>query len=269
MNSFFKIQGDNANNILSRMNHSMSHTGGVPGSTNKRSVVIERNRINSLTPADSFELITNLIAKTIDFNREEVENALIKTGCPKRCRLYNRKKFNATVQNKLVDPSPEGEEFRNYMTLLVSQMYGKRLANKGFFRSNLSEQKVGNNSDIVPETVDFTLSSEELPSVTGENITGLQKTADGGVTETEPKDWGSILSGSAQLVNSIGGVIGMFTGGQQASTGSSVLDNYSTNFDQQLKDEEEKNKRTRNIIIVGLVVVAVVVGVIIYMRRKK
>lgn len=272
MGSLLKIQGNATNDRIAKMMNKMNRPNGY-GSTNRRSVVIERNKINTLSPEESFEVITEKIAKVITNNREEVENALIKTGCNKNCRKFDPIKFNATVQNKLVEDSPEGEEFRNYMTLLVARMYGSRLTNTGFFRSSINESKVGDNGEIVPEIPDLSTLPVEDREVEVENITGLQKTADGGVEDKDPKDWGSILAGSAQLVNSIGGVIGMFTGGQTATTGSSVLDDYtkdSSLSQQELQLLEEQNKkRTRNMLIIGVVLVAVVVTIVVVMKRQK
>ena len=270
MGSLLQIQGNATNDRIAKMMNNMNRPSGY-GSTNRRSVVIERNKINTLSPEESFEVITEKIANVITNNREEVENALIKTGCNKNCRKFDPIRFNATVQNKLVEDSAEGEEFRNYMTLLVARMYGSRLTNTGFFRSSVNESKVGDNGEIVPEIPDLSTLPVEDREVEVENITGLQKTADGGVEDKDPKDWGSILSGSAQLVNSIGGVIGMFTGGQTATTGNSVLDNYtpSSSLSQQDLLEEQNKKRTRNMLIIGVVLVAVVVTIIVVLKRKK
>jgi len=101
-------------------------------------------------------------------------------------------------------------------------------------------------------------------------ILPYQKTDNGGVEENkDPKDWGSILQGSAQVVTALGGVIGLFTGGQQSKPNDNAFNDYNTGDGNNGGNNGGKSSGSKWII--WLVVVAVVAGVgfLIYKQTKK
>jgi hypothetical protein len=157
-------------------------------------------------------------------------------------------------------------------------MYGNKLNTDGFFR-NGQEGKAGAGgiyenpwTSSAPEyglpTSTFNWQPSSSAGTTTGTSTGLQATADGGATQTGGgQDWGSILSGSANVISSIGGVIGLFTGGNSANqNGTSVFDQYSDDG----TPPPPPPKKSKVGLIVLLVVVAVVIGgVIWYISKKK
>lgn len=257
----------------------------------RKSIRIRKDELQSaLSPEKQFEAIVIAIANVARTSRHQVENALIATGSTKAVRRMKPKRLNAEIQNRLVQSDAKGEEFRNYMTLLVVDQYGGSLINDSFFRK-AGENQVGSNggwpsyvglqtgtnpwsnqSGGWPSNVGLQTGTDpggflsgQTGSTTQGSVTGLQATSDGGVNKTNnSQDWGSILSGSAQVIHSVGGVIGLFTGGNQGTQNNNVFDQYQPN--QNMPDPEPKRKRTG--LIIGLVVGAVAIGVLIWYFTK-
>jgi len=255
----------------------------------RKSIVVEKDRfLQGANTEQAFEIIVEKIAKVTDARREEVENALIVTGSPIAVRGWNRAKLNAEIQNRLVDVSPQGMAFRQMMTALVGALYGKALVNDGFFRTktptrelkamsvgggSTPEEMLGNpfaNTGYTSGIPNTTLTpSTSTPPITntgsGSNILPYQKNSSGGVDQTKTEtDWGGILSGSAQVITSIGGVIGLFTGGNQTQEGASQFDYYSE--DDEIKGNDKKGWKW---LIVGLFIVGIVVAMYFMFRKKK
>jgi hypothetical protein len=268
-------------------------------SPHRRSIVIQKDRVlNDVNVEESFETIVEKIAGVIANNRVEVENALIATGSPRKVRLYNRKALNAEVQNRLVGTGKNSQAFRQYMTVLVGSMYGRSLKNDGFFRTGLESKAIkqgvaqeafsskvdnsledkygaGDNDELEPST---TFLPTRPATVIDSSVSDLSEsstilpfipTQDGGVKKTMgDQDWGSILQGSADVISSVGGVIGLFTGGNQSGN-ESVLDQYN---DDKYQEEDKKYKQGGMSmlwkVIIGLVVVAVIVFGIRYFVKK-
>jgi len=259
------------------------------GHTNRRSVSIQKDRIlEAYSPEESFEIVVEKIANLIDRSRKDLENALIASGAPKTVRQLDRKKFNAAVQNKLSENNAQGDTFRKYMTLLVTHNYGKSLVNDGFFRKPMPAngktagkevvEKYRNNDRLSAngmtsyEALQFYM--QNAPGSQSEQgnseVTGLKETPDGGVKQTKKDtDWGSILSGSAQVINSVGGVIGLFTNGNQSTWDSNVFNTYSQfDYQQQQMDFERERRRKVTWLVVGIMLVAIAIATVVYFVRK-
>jgi hypothetical protein len=247
----------------------------------RKSISIRKEAMAGLSPQEQFEMIVDMIGVIARTNRHEVENALIVTGSPKAVRKYGKGRYYATIQNRLTQDDAKGKEFRDYMTLLVADRFGKALEQDSFFKRG-GEQRVGTTgyTDYLTNpwsSNQYGYGSMTLDSGTGGvgsgagNVTGTQATADGGATQTNnQQDWGGILSGSAQVINSIGGVIGLFTGGNQGTTNTNVFG---------VKDPGESTGGTtytpppapknRTGLIIALVVGAVLIGGLIWWLTKK
>lgn len=286
LSSLRKVTGLSPKEIAGlKVKNSMSIAGEK--TPHRRSIVVEKDRfMQGADTEEAFEIIVDKIAKVTDNNRVEVENALIVTGSPKGVRGMNRKRLNAEIQNRLVENSPNGMAFRQYMTALVGGMYGRSLVNDGFFRSSAPAREkkasstglnatLGNpfaytgytdgipNTNLIGSNVSTPL---ENSAQSGNNILNLKETEDGGVEKTSSdQDWGSILQGSAQVITSIGGVIGLFTGGSTATAGNTTFDQYS---EEEFYDEDKKKRGGLWLAILGLVVVGVVIFLIIKYRKR-
>jgi hypothetical protein len=266
VSSLAKVQGKQmAEQLAVEPVRPMTVIGDQRPSKNVRSVVIAKDQIlNKLSPTESFEVVVEKIAKVIKNNRIEVENALIATGSPKMVRTLGRKRFNSKVQNKLAERSESGQAFRNYMTVLVGTLYGTSLVNDGFFRSE-TEEKSGS-TGIMPGA--YATQNMFQQSAMGNSPIGLTATNDGGV-ESSGQDWGSILQGSAQVINSLGGVIGLFTGGNQSTSEENVFNQYNPLADIQAQQEEERKRKNRNTLMwVGGILVVLVGGYLIWKNRQ-
>jgi len=267
----------------------------------RKSIRIRKDELQSaLSPKAQFEAIVSAIANVARTSRHQVENALIATGSTKAVRRMKPKRLNSEIQNRLVQSDAKGEEFRNYMTLLVVDQYGGSLMNDSFFRKP-GENQVGSNGLVNPwsnqsggwpsgvglqtGTNPWSNQSGGWPSgvglQTGTNpggflsgqtgstasgsVTGLEATPNGGVNKTNnSQDWGSILSGSAQVINSVGGVIGLFTGGNQGTENNNVFDESSS----ETPPPPPPPKPPRVGLIVGLVIGAVAIGVLVWYLTK-
>jgi hypothetical protein len=264
----------------------MSTTG--EDTPHRKSIVVEKDRfLQGASAEEAFEQIVEKIARVTDNRREEVENALIVTGSPIAVRKMNRRALNALIQNRLSDPSKKGMAFRQLMTALVGAMYGSSLMNDGFFRTETParEKKFGAGlvyeetnplahtgyTDGIPNTslIQTDFSSELEKSREQDNILPYAKNNQGGVDQTKSEqDWGNILQGSASVISSIGGIIGLFTGGQQVGEGGSEFDYYGSGSGGDGDDDEKKGKGWQYLVI-GLVVIGVIVGLYFMFRDKK
>jgi hypothetical protein len=269
----------------------MSTTG--EDTPHRKSIVVEKDRfLQGASAEEAFEQIVEKIARVTDNRREEVENALIVTGSPIAVRKMNRRALNALIQNRLSDPSKKGMAFRQLMTALVGAMYGRSLMNDGFFRTetpprekmygiggggSTPEDMLGNPftmtgyTDGVANTslIQTDFLSELEKSREQDNILPYAKNNQGGVDQTKSEqDWGNILQGSASVISSIGGIIGLFTGGQQVGEGGSEFDYYGSGSGGDGDDDEKKGKGWQYLVI-GLVVIGVIVGLYFMFRDKK
>ena len=263
--------------------------GGEDMPSSNRTVVVEKDRfILNHDTAQSFELVTKYIAKAIANNREEVENALIVTGSPKSVRKLKIKQFNAIVENKLTRTDKDGQVFRQLMTALLSGMYSRQLNKDQFFRLD-GEEKSGafgswsmldettSNMSELNSSTDNVMTLPFLPiqpiesTTSSNNILPYQQTPSGDVEQTKSDtDWGGILSGSAQVIGAIGGVLSLFSGGAQVRDGGSNLDQYNNNNNNNNNNNDDTTKSKKWIwIVVGLVVVGVVIALAVKMSKKK
>ena len=247
----------------------------------RKSIRIRKDELQSaLSPKAQFEAIVSAIANVARTSRHQVENALIATGSTKAVRRMKPKRLNSEIQNRLVQSDAKGEEFRNYMTLLVVDQYGGSLMNDSFFRKP-GENQVGSNGLVNPwsnqsggwpsgvglqtGTNPGGFLSGQTGSTASGSVTGLEATPNGGVNKTNnSQDWGSILSGSAQVINSVGGVIGLFTGGNQGTENNNVFDESSS----ETPPPPPPPKPPRVGLIVGLVIGAVAIGVLVWYLTK-
>lgn len=235
-----------------------------------RTVVIERDAfLDPFTPEEAFESIVEKISRVTSGRRQEVENILIATGSKKSVRKMSRTQLNSEIQNRLVDPTEKGEKFRTFLSVMVANDYGKSLMNDGFFRL-AGEAKASSNGQVQDPYYDK--ESGQWIFDQGEESTPFTATPDGGIKQTKnPQQWGSVLSGSAQVINSVGGIIGLFTGGAQGMPNNNVFNTYSQDqmvFQQQ---QFEQQKRNRNLKI-GLFIfgaIAIIVTVIVIAKAQK
>ena len=264
-----KITGLSTDKLVGiKINNSMSDIGQKASATNRRRIVIERDRLlNTVPPEQAFEIVVEKIARVNVEKRNEVENALIVTGSPISTRGVSQKRLNKMVQNRLTQNDNNGQAFRQYMTVLVGALYGKSLMNDGFFRtptptrSDMSETKFGNDAIIMNPRP----ATEIDTGVSVDNILPHTETADGGVKRTKSEqDWGSILSGSADVIGSIGNVLGLFTGGSPA-TNTSVFDDYSGGsvIVPTVSDDIEKRQKAKRKMLWTIIGLVLVVGTII------
>jgi hypothetical protein len=266
--------------------------GGEDMPSSNRTVVVHKDRFSSThDTAESFEIVTHYIAKAIADNREEVENALIVTGYPANVRKLTGKQFNAVVENQLTRKDDNGTAFRQLITALVGGMYGRELNKDNFFRlqgedkagfsfsdSFLSQETMDNFSELSSET-DNIISMPTLPVQPIENnyaktgtVLPYSKNDTGGVDQTQSsQDWGGILSGSAQVIGALGGVIGLFTGGNQVRPNESNFDQYNENNNGGNNNYDDKPDKSKGWLwaIVGLVVVGVIIALIVKFGKKK
>jgi hypothetical protein len=260
-----------------RVEHPMA-LGGEDQVSYDRRVVIQKDRLALNHDVEtSFEIVVRYIAKAIAQNREEVENALIVTGSPVAIRQLNTSQINALVQNRLTQNDLNGEAFRQYITALLVGMFGREMNKDKFFRVGESFAKAdGDEHDEYSTETDNVIALQTKPAtllntgVQAGTILPYQKTDNGGVEENkDPKDWGSILQGSAQVVTALGGVIGLFTGGQQSNPNDNAFNDYNTGNGNNGGNNGGKSSGSKWII--WLVVVAVVAGVgfLIYKQTKK
>ena len=237
-----------------------------PAMAKNRSITIQKDQlIDSLTPSESFEVIVEKIARLNASRRKSVENALIGTGSKKVIRNYNLDQLNAEVQNRLAENTPQGQEFRNIMTMLVVDTYGNKLVNDGFFRNGMEEEKAGADDSLLgpPSGAIVTGGMVEID----EPDYNYTETSDGGASKDKQTDWGSILSGGAQVIDSVGGVIGLFTGGSQSTEDSNVFT--QTNFSNDDNPPPPPKVPTWVWVVLGLVVVGVVLVLVFRNRGNK
>jgi hypothetical protein len=279
-NSLERVTGLTVEQVAGRKAGSMQQ-GGESYPPSSRTVVVQKDRL-ALThdTAQSFEMIVKYIALAIKNRRQEVENALISTGSPKSVRNANPRRFNAIVQNRLMQKNEKGEAFRQLMSALVSGMYGRQLDNDKFFRIVEPKSSATGQYDILEAEysaqTENIISLPTIPLSTIETrkdepeILPLRKTKDGGVERNmDGEDWGNVLSGSAQVITAIGGVIGLFTGGQQTAEGDSAFDDY--NLDQYGNGDNDNQKSGKGWIwgIVILVVIGVSIALIMKFGKGK
>ena len=261
-----------------KVNHPMQLAD--PQVKSNRRVVIQKDRLDLSHDVErSFEIMVNYIAKVIRTNREEVENALIATGSPKGVRHASLGNLNAMVQNRLTQKDRNGDAFRQYMSALVTAMYGKKLQSDKFFRIQEDFANSTGQSELSSSTENI-LSLPTLPattidvSETESTILPYQRSGDDGVEQNKSEqDWGSILSGGAQVITAVGGVIGLFTGGQQTQAGGSAFDQYNggDGYGGDGYGGDNNDKSGGNKWIIWLVVLAVlgVLGFVLYKQFKK
>lgn len=274
--SLRKVTGFSPSQIAGiKVTHPMALAGEKQVDPSRR-VVIQKDRLALAHDVEkSFEILTRYMAKAIRNNREEVENALIATGSPVSVRNVSLGRLNALVQNRLVQRDKNGKSFRQLMTALVASMYGRKLSADRFFR--MPESMMGSNGEtdeLSSETDNMiTLPPEpvsELETLTLEESTILPfaRKSDGGVEKNKSdQDWGAILSGGAQVITAIGGVVGLFTGGQQANAEDNVFNTYNGGDFDPTNDQNKKNNKW----VIWLVVIAVLsaLGYFIYNKYYK
>jgi hypothetical protein len=202
----------------------------------RRSVVVatdaptERVNILDVSEQEAKKIVLDKIRKVIATRRNDVENALIATGSPQAVRTLNADEFNAAVMNRLSELGARGDAFRNDMTKLVVAYYGHELNADGFFVVG-AYGRVGQDGE------------DDENGGSGENV-------------------GEILQGSAAVLDSVGGIIGLFAGQNQQNAANNDLSGQTT-----VVVQEKKTPWAA--IIIGLVVVGAVVGLIIYFNKKK
>jgi hypothetical protein len=222
-----------------------------------RTVIVEQDNTNILgvSPIAAKKIVAGKIQLLNVTRRKDVENSLISTGSPKSVRSLNPTDFNNVVMNRLSQVGPAGDEFRSDITKLITVFYGKELTSDGFF--NIAP------SNRIGQTGEFDKIDEIIQ--TG-SVTGKTETADGGVKDDKEgkggQNVGEILSGSAAVLDSLGGIIGLFTGSQPQGE-VVVVDNGAG------ADDRTKSKTPWGAIIIGLVVVGAIIGAIVYFRRSR
>ncbi len=262
----------------SSVKRGMSTVGEMPVKTiNNRTILIERDAmIDQYSPEEAFEAIVDKIADITTHNREEIENILIATGSARKVRKMKRRSLNAEIQNRLVEDTVDGKRFRGFLTAMIAHLYGRNLVEDGFFRVR-GENKAGSHggfhygTDTDLPTGTISTGSSYTGSAT-DKITPYEKTDDGGVKQTKSeKDWGSIFSGSAQLINSVGGLLGLFTGGK-TGTGDNNIFNDKSDEDlaiEQARYEAERKARNTKIVLGVLGAIALIVVVVLVVRAQK
>jgi hypothetical protein len=203
----------------------------------RRSVVvatdapIERVNILDVSEQEAKKIVLDKIRKVIATRRNDVENALIATGSPQAVRTLNADEFNAAVMNRLSELGARGDAFRNDITKLVVAYYGHELNADGFFVVG-AYGRVGQDGE------------DDENGGSGENV-------------------GEILQGSAAVLDSVGGIIGLFAGQNQQNAANNDLSGQAGT------QTPPPKKAPWAAIIIGLVVVGAVVGLIIYFNKKK
>ena len=76
---------------------------------------------------------------------------------------------------------------------------------------------------------------------------------------------GNILSGSANILHEVGGIIGLFTGQPEQQANHNQLNTGGGSGG----EIDTRKKTPWAAIIIGLVVVGAIVGVVVYMNKKK
>jgi len=270
-NSLERVTGLTAQEV-SGMKAGAMQMGGEKIPNRSRTVVVQKDRLSlSHDTATSFEVMVKYIAKAIKDRREEVENALIVTGAPVSVRNLNPSRFNAYVENQLTRRDSNGQAFRQLMTALVSGLYGRQLDNDKFFKMAESKASAIGDDELSSETNNI-IALQPLPlqpieqTKKDQNILPYAKNSTGGVDQTKSdKDWGGILSGSAQVITAVGGVLGLFTGGNQVSEGQSNFDQYNQ---QNGGMPPVKEKKSWIWVVVALVVVGVAIALIVKFGKK-
>ena len=267
--SLVAILGRNHPDINSMLVQKGMSTVGekIADSSNNRTILIERDQImDQFTPEESFEAIVDKIAILGTTRKEEVENVLIATGSPKAIRSMSRKNFNAELQNRLTDNSEQGDKLRTFISVMIANDFGKFLVEDGFFTVR-NEPKAGASDIGTLPTLPVTNVDTTVPL--GGTIMPFVQTPDGGVKPTKSeKDWGSIFSGSAQILNSVGGILGLFVGGNQGTGNQNIFnDKTQAEIDAERAQYDLQRKSRNTKIIIGVVVAILLVVAIVVVAK--
>jgi len=235
----------------------------------QRAISIKREQMSAPDLESQFENVVRKLSKAKNQYRSLVVDALIKTGSPKNVGQFNSNKLNKEIQNRLVSNSVNGRKFRTAMAYLLADKYKESFKNDSFFRTDSEPKvKVGgglenpwtSNNWQSQFNYESSIDIEELGNDSNFNQTTSTENESGNTGSGQ--NWGSILQGGAQLVNSIGGILGMFQGGNQATQDENVMNQYDQGSNNYKPDEEKGKNRTG--LIVAIVIGAIVIGGLIY-----
>jgi len=251
-----------------------------------RTILIEKETLmGDTSPSVAFEGMVEKIALITTNRRPGIENLLIVTGSPKDVRKMSRKALNAEIQTRLVSRTTHGDDFRKYISVIIAHDFGKSIMKNGFSAS-MPEKKAGavgnpltgnpfgtTNTSLYTPTSSYTPTGYTPTSLPP--VTPFESTPDGDVESAKnTQNWGSILSGSAQVINSVGGIIGLFSGGAPGSNNNNVFNGYSQDnlMNQQQQYEQERKRRNAKIaggIVLSIVIVVSVVLIVRAAKKKK
>ncbi len=227
----------------------------------RKSVIVESQpqNIAGVPDQQAQSVVIDKLRKLIVKRRKDVSNSLIATGSPKQVRELSSKEFNAAVMNRLSETGKQGDEFRNDITKLIVINFGSELSADGFFHTT----KVGSNFGLTYQDLQILegLSSSQEDSG---SVTGKEESSDGGVTTRNGENVGEILTGSAAVLDSVSGIINLFTGG-----GTQTSANNTLNTGNPVPTLQPTKPFPWLSVIIGLVVVGGVVGMIVYFKKKK
>jgi hypothetical protein len=187
----------------------------------RKTVVVQetvKENVAGVPTADAKKVVVDKLRKVINVHRKDVENSLIATGSPKAVRGLGYKEFNAAVMNRLAEPGKNGDEFRDDITKLIVVYHGNELTADGFFHTSTVGSNFGFTEEQIQALNDMAAAQEQ-----GGAVTGKQETSSGDVTTQPKQDVGQILTGSAAVLDSVGGIIGLFTGTQPQTPQNNTL----------------------------------------------
>lgn len=230
-------------------------------------ISIKREQMSAPSLSDQFEDIVQKISIVLNRYPDLVIDALIKTGSPVEVSNYSDKRLNKEVQNRLVSQSTNGRKFRTLMTHLLAKKMGESFKNDSFFRKD-PELKVGvsGGTPVWSDEAGSWVFDENPNTINTEEVKS-DPNINNGQSNPSGNNWGEILQGSASLVDSIGGVIGMFQGGNQGTENDNVFNPYTPENGYSNNPTPRKKRNTG--LIVGLIVGAVILGGLIYFLVKK
>lgn len=208
------------------------------------------------------------VAQVITRYRKDVENSLVATGSPTAVRLMSKSAFNSEVVNRLSDRSANGEQFREDMAKVIVLHDTLNANNRDFFTESKASSS-GMGLDLPPVytgTIPTTANVEISPDMT---LLDYQETETGDVRGKKERErntsFGEILTGSASVISSVTGLMGLFVGDQNQQMQQDELNFYAQQYQQPQPKRGGMNRRT---IIIGLVVVALIVAVVVISRKK-
>jgi hypothetical protein len=216
-----------------------------------RSIVVKKKSLVAMDKAEARQEVLKCIATVISNRRQSVAELLQKTGSTEKVKGLGFKAFNAAVMNRLSEQGLEGDQFRSDMAKLVLEVCGRDLVNDGFFRTE--------------EMATYTGLQYGTNIPTQEQLEQMQQGYEQNVTQ-QGNDWGTILSGSAAVLDSLNGIFGTFTGNRPQTEQNNDLNQYGQYYGYDPNKKEGMGLGTK--ILIGVLIVAAIVGVIWYVRKK-